>query len=53
MLAAEGMAGPAPIFEGVFGFEKLVSGPLKIGGAVRRSRPKNGPVISHDRQNQH
>jgi 2-methylcitrate dehydratase len=28
LLAADGMTGPAPIFEGVFGFEKLVSGPL-------------------------
>jgi 2-methylcitrate dehydratase len=28
MLATDGMTGPAPIFEGVFGFEKLVSGPL-------------------------
>jgi len=43
MLAAEGMTGPAPIFEGVFGFEKLVSGPLgehldlsQWGGPVRR-----------------
>ena len=32
MLAAEGMTGPAPIFEGVFGFEKLVSGPLNPEG---------------------
>jgi 2-methylcitrate dehydratase len=32
MLAAEGMTGPAPIFEGVFGFEKLVSGPLNPDG---------------------
>ena len=29
-LAAEGMTGPAPIFEGEKGFEKLVSGPLPI-----------------------
>jgi 2-methylcitrate dehydratase len=28
MLAADGMTGPAPIFEGIFGVEKLVSGPL-------------------------
>jgi len=32
MLAAEGMTGPAPIFEGQHGFEKLVSGPLHLGG---------------------
>ena len=30
LLAADGMTGPAPIFEGVFGFEKLVSGPLDL-----------------------
>ena len=41
LLAADGMTGPAPIFEGVFGFEKLVSGSLgsldlsKWGGAGR------------------
>jgi 2-methylcitrate dehydratase len=41
LMAADGMTGPAPIFEGVFGFEKLVSGPLgsldvsKWGGAGR------------------
>lgn len=29
MLAREGMTGPEPIFEGVFGFEKLVSGSLQ------------------------
>ncbi len=32
MLAAEGMTGPAPIFEGVNGFEKLISGPLQLQG---------------------
>jgi 2-methylcitrate dehydratase len=31
-LAREGMTGPAPIFEGEKGFEKLVSGPLKLAG---------------------
>ncbi len=42
LVAADGMTGPAPIFEGVFGFEKLVSGPLGAldvsnwGGAGRR-----------------
>src|SRR5216683_3017089 len=29
LLSADGMTGPAPIFEGVFAFEKLVSGPLR------------------------
>ncbi len=32
MLASEGMTGPAPIFEGANGFEKLVSGPLPLKG---------------------
>jgi len=32
MLAREGMTGPSPIFEGEKGFEKLVSGPLVLGG---------------------
>ncbi len=30
LLAKEGMTGPAPIFEGEKGFEKLVSGPLDV-----------------------
>jgi 2-methylcitrate dehydratase len=32
MLAAEGMTGPAPIFEGANGFEKLISGPIDPQG---------------------
>jgi 2-methylcitrate dehydratase len=32
MLAAAGMTGPSPIFEGEKGFQKLVSGPFKIAG---------------------
>lgn len=32
LLAGRGMTGPAPIFEGEKGFQKLVSGPLPIGG---------------------
>ena len=32
MLAANGMTGPSPIFEGENGFEKLVSGKFGIGG---------------------
>jgi 2-methylcitrate dehydratase len=32
MLAAEGMTGPAPIFEGANGFEKLISGPIDLKG---------------------
>jgi 2-methylcitrate dehydratase len=30
LLAAEGMTGPAPIFEGELGFMKLISGPFKL-----------------------
>ena len=37
MLAREGMSGPAPIFEGEFGFEKLVAGePLALAVEDRR-----------------
>ncbi len=31
MLAKAGVTGPAPVFEGEFGFMKLISGPLKFG----------------------
>ena len=34
MLARGGMTGPAPIFEGDKGFEKLVSGPLELRGPI-------------------
>jgi 2-methylcitrate dehydratase len=34
MLAGAGMTGPAPIFEGAMGFEKLVSGPLALRGPI-------------------
>lgn len=37
LLAAEGMTGPAPIFEGAMGFEKLVS-----------QTPLGGVALSHD-----
>lgn len=37
MLAREGMTGPAPIFEGEKGFEKLVSGPLVPAGPFGES----------------
>lgn len=39
MLAREGMTGPAPIFEGVNGFERLISGPLDIGGPFGADAP--------------
>ncbi|HWP41405.1 MAG TPA: MmgE/PrpD family protein [Tepidisphaeraceae bacterium] len=50
MLAAEGMTGPSPIFEGEKGFEKLVSGPLEaIGGPfaanARGTIPDDGFMI--------
>jgi 2-methylcitrate dehydratase len=63
VLAQHGMTGPAPIFEGVMGFEKQVSGPLddlegpfaaspqeqKGGGdfMIRRSFIKNWPAEYH------
>jgi 2-methylcitrate dehydratase len=39
MLASNGMTGPAPIFEGEKGFEKLVSGPLPIAGPFGQNSP--------------
>jgi 2-methylcitrate dehydratase len=48
MLAAEGMTGPAPIFEGANGFEKLVSGPLPLKGpfaADGKLRGLDDPMI--------
>jgi len=41
MLAAEGMTGPAPIFEGQHGFEKLVSGPLHLAGPFAENSAKH------------
>jgi 2-methylcitrate dehydratase len=43
MLAAEGMTGPAPIFEGANGFEKLVSGPLRLQGPIATGKPVRKP----------
>jgi len=43
MLAREGITGPAPIFEGANGFEKLVSGPLKLQGPIATGQPVSGP----------
>jgi 2-methylcitrate dehydratase len=40
LLAAEGMTGPAPIFEGANGFEKLVSGPLDPQGPFAQGDKK-------------
>jgi len=45
MLAAAGMTGPAPIFEGVFGFEKLVSGPLWLRGPIATGKPPRGDEL--------
>jgi 2-methylcitrate dehydratase len=45
MLAAEGMTGPAPIFEGTHGFEKLVSGPLDLKGPFAVARKWGGDFM--------
>jgi len=47
MLARAGMTGPAPIFEGEKGFEKLVSGPLDVQGpfSARGATPADGCMI--------
>jgi 2-methylcitrate dehydratase len=37
LLAREGMTGPAPIFEGEMGFQKLVSGPFELAGPWDRA----------------
>ena len=53
MLAREGMTGPAPIFEGDKGFEKLVSGPLDLaelagdGFMILRTSIKFWPAEYH------
>jgi 2-methylcitrate dehydratase len=39
LLAGSGMTGPAPIFEGEKGFQKLISGPLPIGGPFAAEAP--------------
>src|SRR3954452_18245061 len=39
LLASHGMTGPAPIFEGEKGFEKLVSGPLPIAAPFAQNGP--------------
>jgi 2-methylcitrate dehydratase len=53
LLAAEGMTGPAPIFEGSLGFMKVLIGPFELpllGGepirARKVSRPDGGPAES-------
>jgi 2-methylcitrate dehydratase len=48
MLAADGMTGPAPIFEGVFGFEKLVSGPLSQHLDVSRWGGSSRPFMINE-----
>jgi 2-methylcitrate dehydratase len=53
MLAREGMTGPAPIFEGDKGFEKLVSGPIDLadlagdGFMILRTSIKFWPAEYH------
>jgi 2-methylcitrate dehydratase len=39
LLAAEGMTGPAPIFEGDLGFMKLLTGPFELSALGGGSRP--------------
>jgi len=39
LLAAEGMTGPAPIFEGDLGFMKLVTGPFELAPLGGNGRP--------------
>src|SRR5436305_4352048 len=39
LLASHGMTGPAPIFEGEKGFEKLVSGPLPVAAPFAQNGP--------------
>lgn len=39
LLAAEGMTGPAPIFEGDVGFMKLLTGPFTVAGMGGKDRP--------------
>ena len=39
-LAAEGMTGPAPIFEGTKGFETLISGPISLQLPANNEPPK-------------
>ncbi len=52
LLAAEGMTGPAPIFEGSLGFMKLLTGPFELpplGGELVRARKvseSSGPAES-------
>ncbi|HEX4125106.1 MAG TPA: MmgE/PrpD family protein [Tepidisphaeraceae bacterium] len=45
MLAAAGMTGPSPIFEGEKGFEKLVSGPLQLHGLLVGEKEQRGLMI--------
>lgn len=39
LLAAEGMTGPAPIFEGELGVMKLLTGPFELGPLAGEGRP--------------
>src|SRR5207245_6387260 len=39
LLAAEGMTGPAPIFEGELGIMKLLTGPFELGSLGGDGRP--------------
>ena len=45
LLAQQGMTGPAPIFEGEKGFEKLVSGMLELAGPFARAGVAGTPEM--------
>ena len=50
LLAAEGMTGPAPIFEGELGFMKLLTGPFEVaplGGEGGRTAAPEDFMITH------
>jgi 2-methylcitrate dehydratase len=44
LLAAEGLTGPAPIFEGELGFMKLVSGAFELPALGGQPGPRGGPT---------
>jgi 2-methylcitrate dehydratase len=47
LLAAQGMTGPAPIFEGSLGFMKLLTGPFKLPPLAGESTTHHSPLTTH------
>jgi 2-methylcitrate dehydratase len=47
LLAAEGMTGPAPIFEGSLGFMKLLTGPFELPQLGGESTTHHSPLTTH------